>query len=172
MRKIGMYFTIERCQMLAIWTFAVVWPAVRVPAMPNPDRAMRTTKTWTVSTSWMNLGGGFPWLSEPPVSQLWNCSHIHGTQKSDDPWTPAKHSSTHSYGEQKPFTSPKNLREVFLGKFHFTFTNKTWMTYFFGDFTFIGLLMFVYQLPFLQEISKDYFSFPLHFHFPRKLSGN
>ena len=35
MRKIGMFFKIERCEMLAIRTLAAVWPAMRAPAMPN-----------------------------------------------------------------------------------------------------------------------------------------
>ena len=31
----GSSFTIERCEMPAIWTPAAVWPAMRVPAMPK-----------------------------------------------------------------------------------------------------------------------------------------
>ena len=34
-RKIGMFFKIERCEMPAIRTPAAVWPAMRAPAMPN-----------------------------------------------------------------------------------------------------------------------------------------
>ena len=35
MRKIGVFFKIERCEMPAIRTPAAVWPAMRAPAMPN-----------------------------------------------------------------------------------------------------------------------------------------
>ena len=35
MRKIRVFFKIERCEMPAIRTPAAVWPAMRVPAMPN-----------------------------------------------------------------------------------------------------------------------------------------
>ena len=35
MRKIGVFFKIERCEMAAIRTPAAVWPAMRAPAMPN-----------------------------------------------------------------------------------------------------------------------------------------
>ena len=35
MQKIGMFFTIERCEMPAIRTPAAVWSAMQVPAMPN-----------------------------------------------------------------------------------------------------------------------------------------
>ena len=35
MRKIGMFFKIERCEMLVVRTLAAVWPAMRAPAMPN-----------------------------------------------------------------------------------------------------------------------------------------
>ena len=35
MRKIGVFFKIERCEMPAIRTPAAVWPAMRASAMPN-----------------------------------------------------------------------------------------------------------------------------------------
>ena len=35
MRKIGVFFKIERCEMAAIWTPVAVWPAMRAFAMPN-----------------------------------------------------------------------------------------------------------------------------------------
>ena len=35
MRKIGVFFKIERCEMPAIRTPVAVWPAMRAPAMPN-----------------------------------------------------------------------------------------------------------------------------------------
>ena len=51
MRKAGMFFKIERCEMLAIGTLAAVSLAMRLPAMPNRydvGRAMQTTKLWAL----------------------------------------------------------------------------------------------------------------------------
>ena len=51
MRKIGIFFKIERYEMPAIRTPAAVWPAMRVPAMPNRLRCGSSDANYLVPSA-------------------------------------------------------------------------------------------------------------------------